>query len=73
MTIYQPSRKMVTTPFSCESRDVLPHHVTALVVGAVSQVETTIELTNRICDRYLTGQTRRPTMPKFAPTPSIVK
>ena len=61
MPIYQPSLETVTNLFGGESRNVLPLHVTALVAGALSQVEATIELTNRICDRYLTGQTRQTT------------
>jgi hypothetical protein len=45
MPTYKPS------PFlDPETRIALPLPLAALITGALSQVETTIELTNRVCD-----------------------
>ena len=50
MPIYKPSPDMMYNTVNSNS---LPLSITVLVVGVLSQVEATIELTNRICDRYL--------------------
>lgn len=50
---YQPSPRATTTFVNGESRSGLSTSLSAVVFRILSQVETTIELTNRICDRYL--------------------
>jgi hypothetical protein len=47
---YQPSLKIVHAFLDPETRPALPLPLVALITGALSQVETTIELTNRVCD-----------------------
>jgi hypothetical protein len=47
---YEPSLKMVHAFLDPETRKALPLPLVALITGALSQVETTIELTNRVCD-----------------------
>jgi hypothetical protein len=41
-----------------ETRKALSFPLTALIVGALSQVETTIELTNRVCDSVFHSQNK---------------
>ena len=53
MPMYQPSHKVIQTFLNSETRNGLSVPVAAIFLGILSQVETTIELTNRICDRYL--------------------
>jgi hypothetical protein len=60
MPIYQPSPKIVSSLLRCESRSGLPVPISAVVMRILSQVEATIELTNRICDRYLPDRTGQP-------------
>ncbi len=50
MPIYQPTPEMMYNAVNANS---LSLSMTVLVAGVLSQVESTIELTNRICDRYL--------------------
>jgi len=50
---YEPSLKMVHALLDPETRKVLSLPLAALITGAFSQVETTIELTNRVCDSVL--------------------
>jgi hypothetical protein len=59
MPMYQPSPKSTTTLVNSESRG-LSTSVSAMVFRILSQVETTIELTNRICDRYLPAAKSQP-------------
>ncbi len=59
MPMYQPSPKVIRTLLNSETRNGLSVPVAAIVVGILSQVETTIELTNRICDRYLLNGNRQ--------------
>jgi hypothetical protein len=47
---YEPSLKVVHAFLNPQTRKVLSLPLAALIVGAVSQVETTIELANRVCD-----------------------
>ena len=47
---YEPSLKIVHAFLDSETRTALPLPLVALITGALSQVETTIELTNRVCD-----------------------
>ena len=47
---YQPSLKIVHAFLDPETCKALPLPLVALITGALSQVETTIELTNRVCD-----------------------
>jgi hypothetical protein len=58
---YDPSLKMVHAFLDPETRKALSFPLAVLITGALSQVETTIELTNRVCDSYFAGQSRRPT------------
>ena len=46
----EPSLKIVHAFLDPETRKALPLPLVALITGALSQVETTIELTNRVCD-----------------------
>ncbi len=47
---HEPSLKVVHAFLNPETRKVLSLPLTALITGAFSQVETTIELANRVCD-----------------------
>jgi hypothetical protein len=47
---YEPSLKVIHAFLNPETRKALSLPLGALIVGALSQVETTIELTNRVCD-----------------------
>ena len=47
---YEPSLKVVHALLDPETRKALSLPLAALITGALSQVETTIELTNRVCD-----------------------
>jgi hypothetical protein len=47
---YEPSLKVVHAFLDPETRKALLLPLAALITGAFSQVETTIELTNRVCD-----------------------
>ncbi len=60
MPMYQPSPKRNRILFNAESRGGLSIPVSAIVLRILSQVDSTIELTNRICDRYLADRTRQP-------------
>jgi hypothetical protein len=53
MLTYEPSPKIVDSFLDAETRIALSLPVAALITGALSQVETTIELTNRVCDSLL--------------------
>ena len=59
MPIYEPSLRLMNTLLNAETRNVLSCSLAALVIGALSQVEATMELTNRVCDRYVAFQTRQ--------------
>jgi hypothetical protein len=56
---YDPSLKIVHAFLDPETRKALSLPLAVLIMGALSQVETTIELTNRVCDPYFAGQSRR--------------
>jgi hypothetical protein len=47
---YQPSLKIVHAFLDPETPQALPLPLVASITGALSQVETTIELANRVCD-----------------------
>lgn len=47
---YEPSLKVVHALLDPETRKALSLPLAALITGAFSQVETTIELANRVCD-----------------------
>jgi hypothetical protein len=51
MPTYQPSLKMMQALMNTETRSALSLPVAAVITAALSQVESTIELTNRVCDR----------------------
>jgi hypothetical protein len=48
--LYEPSLKVVHAFLDPETRNALSLPMATLITGALSQVETTIELTNRVCD-----------------------
>jgi hypothetical protein len=47
---YEPSLKVVHAFLDAETPKALSLPLAALITGALSRVETTIELTNRVCD-----------------------
>ena len=53
MPTYEPSVKIVHAFLDPEARIALSLPLAAIITGALSQVETTIELTNRVCDSLL--------------------
>jgi hypothetical protein len=55
MLINEPSLKIALAFLVPETRKALSLPVAALIVGALPQVETIMELTNRVCDRYFTA------------------
>ena len=59
MPIHEPSPRLMNTLLNDETRNVLSSSLAALVIGALSQAEATMELTNRVCDRYSAFQTRQ--------------
>jgi hypothetical protein len=59
MPIYEPSLRMMSTLLNADTGNVLSRSLVALVIGAMSQVEATMELTNRVCDRYVASQPRQ--------------
>jgi hypothetical protein len=54
---YEPSLKVIYSFLNPETRKALSFPLTALI-GALSQVETTIELTNRVCDSVFHRQNK---------------
>ena len=50
MPTYEPSLKMVHAFLDPETHKTLSLPLAAMITGALSQVEATIELTNRVCD-----------------------
>jgi hypothetical protein len=50
MPTYEPSVKIGQSFLGPETYIALSLPLAALITGALSQVETTIELTNRVCD-----------------------
>jgi hypothetical protein len=59
MPTYEPSLKIVHAFLDTETRIALALPLADLIAGALSQVETTIELTNRVCDSIFTIQSTR--------------
>ena len=55
---YEPSLKVVHAFLDPETRKALSVPLAARITGALSQVETTIELTNRVCDSVFRLQSR---------------
>jgi hypothetical protein len=47
---HEPSLKLVHALLNPETRKALSLPLAALITGALSQIETTSELTNRVCD-----------------------
>jgi hypothetical protein len=47
---YEPSLKVAHALLQPEARKALSLPLAALITGALSQVETTIEIANRVCD-----------------------
>lgn len=58
---YEPSLKVVHALLDAEARKALSLPLTVLITGALSQVETTIELTNRVCDSVFRRSTKTAT------------
>jgi hypothetical protein len=58
---YEPSLKVVYALLNPETRKTLSLPLAALITGALSQVETTIELTNRVCDSVFRRSSRTTT------------
>jgi hypothetical protein len=50
---YEPSLKVVYACLDPETPKALSLPLAALITGALSQVQTTMELTNRVCDSVL--------------------
>ena len=50
MPTHEPSLKKVHAFLDPETLTGLPLSLPAIITGALAQVETTIELTNRVCD-----------------------
>jgi hypothetical protein len=50
MSTHEPSLKIMRVFLDPDARNALSLPLVALITGALSQVETTIELTNRVCD-----------------------
>jgi hypothetical protein len=50
MPTFEPSLKIVHAFLDPEAHKALSLPLAALITGALSQVESTIELTNRVCD-----------------------
>lgn len=48
--VYEPSLKMMQAILVPETRKALTLPLAVLITGALSQMETTIELANRVCD-----------------------
>jgi hypothetical protein len=48
--VYEPSLKVVHAILVPETRKALTLPLAVLITGALSQMETTIELANRVCD-----------------------
>lgn len=58
---YEPSLKVLQTLLDLEARKALSLPLAVLITGALSQVETTVELTNRVCDSVFRRSTRTAT------------
>lgn len=56
----EPSLKMVQALLHPETRKALSLPLALLITGAMSPVETTIELTNRVCDSVFRRSTKAP-------------
>jgi len=52
MIANEPSLTLINAFFDSETRNVLYVPLAAVVLGALSQVETAIELADRVCDQY---------------------
>jgi hypothetical protein len=48
-----PSPMSINTPVDNETSNLSSCSLSTLLIGALSQVATTIELTNRVYDRYM--------------------
>jgi hypothetical protein len=56
MQNYQTSLNLVTALLNLQSRPALVMALASVVVKSGSCIETTLELTNRVCDRYFPGK-----------------
>ena len=59
MPVHEPSPISINTCLSAETSKLSSCSLSELVIGALSQVQTTIELTNRVYDRYMPSQARQ--------------
>jgi hypothetical protein len=63
---YEPSLKVIHALLNPEMRKALSLPLTALITDVLSEVETTIELTNRVCDSVFHGVNQTNTPSAFA-------
>jgi hypothetical protein len=54
----RPSPKMIRAFLDPDTRQVVSLSMAAMITGALSQVESIVELTNRVCDSVLDHSTR---------------
>jgi hypothetical protein len=54
-----PSPKLTDAFLARETQQALPRPLAVLILGAVSQVETLMELADRVCDRNFTVASAR--------------
>jgi hypothetical protein len=55
---YEPSLNVVHALLNPEARKALSLPLAVLITGALSQVETTIEIANRVCDSVFRRSTK---------------
>ena len=66
-----PSVRLADALLDTETRKALSLPLVALITGALPLVETTIELTNRVCDSAFQRVTYRPAPPAIDGTSKI--
>ena len=59
MPMHEPSLRLMNVLLNAETGNLFSCSLAALVIGALSQAEATMELTNRVCDRYIAFQSRQ--------------
>lgn len=70
METYKPSPQFKNSSLYPETSDALWFPFAALSTGPLLQVETIVEITNRVCERYLNIQSGRQLDRTVAPSPS---
>lgn len=66
MPSHEPSPISINTPVDIETSNLSSDSLSALLIGALSQVATTIELTNRVYDRYVAPKLDKHLIAPFA-------